>query len=307
MEQGVRAFDAIIIGGGPAGLTAAIYLSRFRLSVAVFDDGRSRAALIPLTRNHAGHPVGVAGRDLLRRMRIQAEGFGAAMLAQRVDEVAADGGTFRVMAGGRAFLCAKLLLATGVTNLAPSMPAEEHDDALRRGLIRYCPVCDGYEVTDQNVALLGSGEHGLAEAEFMRSYSRRVSLVAPLGPHRLDEEQRARLRAWGIAAIDGPVRTIVPQATQILLRIAGAELAFDTLYPALGTEMRSELARGAGAGTARDGAVLVDRHQMTSLPGLYAAGDVVKGLDQIATAMGQAAVAATAMRNALCEDHPLRR
>ena len=82
---------------------------------------------------------------------------------------------------------------------------------------------------------------------------------------------------------------------------------FDTLYAALGTELRSELARGAGAATAADGALLVDRHQMTSIEGLHAAGDVVKGLDQIAVAMGQGAVAATAMRNALCAAHPLRR
>jgi len=82
---------------------------------------------------------------------------------------------------------------------------------------------------------------------------------------------------------------------------------FDALYAALGTEVRSALARAAGAETAADGAVLVDRHQMTSVEGLYAAGDVVKGLDQIAAAMGQAAIAATAMRNAICAGTPLRR
>lgn len=307
MRQDRTGYDCIVVGGGPAGLTAAIYLARFHLAVAVFDDGRSRAERIPLTRNHPGYPVGVPGRDLMRRMRTQAEGFGAILLPMRVEAVARDGEGFTVAAEDRVFHAASVLLATGVINLPPSMPAEDHDDALRRGLLRYCPICDGYEVTDQTVALLGSDEHGLAEAQFVRSYSPRVSLVAPLGPHRLSEAQRARLAEWDIAAVDGPVSLITPGPKHIDLRVGEETLRFDTLYSALGTEVRSELARGAGAETGNDGAILVDRHQMTSLEGLYAAGDVVKGLDQISTAMGQASIAATAMRNALCAERPLRR
>lgn len=300
-------FDCIVIGGGPAGLAAAIYLTRFHLSTAVFDDGRSRAALIPLARNLAGYTVGIGGRDLLRRMRAQAEGFGARMLPVTVEALARRGQGFEVLAGGERFAARQLLLATGVTNLPPPMPADDHDDAVRRGLLRYCPVCDGYEVSDRRVALLGSGAHGLAEAQFMRSYSRDVTLVAADGPHRFDAAQRDALMDWKIVALDGPVEAIVAGADGIALQAVGATHRFDTLYAALGTTIRSELARGAGAKTALDGAVLVDRHQMTSVPGLYAAGDVVKGLDQIAPAMGQAAIAATAMRNAICEARPLRR
>lgn len=303
-----RDFDCIVIGGGPAGLSAAIYLARFHLSVALFDDGRSRASLIPLTRNLAGYPVGVGGRDLLRRMRTQAEGFGTLMLSGTVEAIAPHkDGCFEVMAGGQAFRARKVLLATGVVNLAPRMAADEHDDALRRGLLRYCPVCDGLEVTDCNVALLGTGAHGLAEAQFLRSFSARVTLVAPHAAHDFDAAQRKAVAAWGIALLDGPVEGLSVGRDDIGLVIAGIDHRFDTLYAALGTELRSELARGAGAQTAADGAVLVDRHQMTSVEGLYAAGDVVKGLDQIATAMGQAAIAATAMRNAICAERPLRR
>lgn len=304
---GATEYDCIVVGAGPAGLTAAIYLARFHLRVGVFDDGRSRAALIPLSRNHAGYPVGVAGRDLLRRMRLQAESFGAALLPFRVDAVDRVGLGFEASAEGLRYAAAKVLLATGVVNAPPRMAPEDHDDALRRGLLRYCPICDGYEVTDLNVALVGSGAHGIAEAEFLRSYSPLVSLIAPDGPHALTEAERARLRHWRIAAIDGPVTAITPGPRHIMLTAGGETLAFDTLYAALGTEIRSELARGAGAKTSSEGAVLVDRHQMTSLDGLYAAGDVVKGLDQISTAMGQASIAATAMRNALCAERPLRR
>ena len=300
-------YDCIVIGGGPAGLTAAIYLARFHLKVAVFDDGRSRAALIPLTRNLAGYPVGVGGRDLLRRMRVQAETFGATMLFDTVDSVKPQEGGFAVLAGGRKLQASKVLLATGVINLAPPMGMDEHDDALRRGLLRYCPVCDGFEVTDRAVALIGSGAHAIAEAEFMRSFTPQVTLIAPHGRHRLDADQRQGLARWNIAALDGPVEAIAAGQDDIMVKVPQGEQRFDTLYSALGSELRSELARAAGADTARDGAVLVDRHQMTSLEGLYAAGDVVKGLDQIAAAMGHAAIAATAMRNAICEARPLRR
>ena len=303
----VAAFDCIVIGGGPAGLAAAVYLARFHLSTAVLDDGCSRAALIPLARNLPGYTVGIGGRDLLRRMRLQAEGFGARMLMATVDAVLPEAAGFAVLADGTRLAAAKVLLATGVASLPPPMPADEHDDALRRGLLRYCPICDGFEMTDRRVALLGSDAHGIAEAQFMRSYTADVTLVAPHGAHSLDGEGRAGLARWNIQALDGPVEAVAAGRDDIVLQVAGRAHRFDALYAALGTEVRSALARAAGAETAADGAVLVDRHQMTSVEGLYAAGDVVKGLDQIAAAMGQAAIAATAMRNAICAGTPLRR
>ncbi len=299
--------DCIVIGGGPAGLTAALYLARFHLSVAVLDDGRSRAALIPLTRNHAGHPDGIAGAELLRRMTLQAEKFGARILPERAESLAQEDCGFRIGTRKAELQAEKVLLATGVRNLRPDMPDALHDEALARGLLRYCPVCDGFEVTDQRVALLGTGDHALGEAQFLRSFSADVTLVAPYGPHAFTGDQKGQLAGWNIAGVDGPVIGIRLEERRISLRLDERALGFDTLYAALGTEVRSELARCAGAQTSGDGSVLVDRRQMTSVEGLYAAGDVVKGLDQIGNAMGQAGIAATAMRNSICERRPLRR
>ena len=299
--------DCIVIGGGPAGLTAAIYLARFHLTVMVLDDGRSRAGLIPLTRNHAGFPDGIAGAELLGRMRRQAEGFGVRIMPERADALERGGDGFRAGLRGGELRAAKVLLATGVHNLRPDLPDRLHEEALARGLLRYCPVCDGFEVSDRAIAVLGTGAHALKEAEFLRSYSAAVTLVAPYGPHALTKGQRRAMESWGIACVDGPVEAMRLDGRSITLVLADHALSFDTLYAALGTEVRSELARAAGAQTAEDGSVLVDRHQMTSVEGLYAAGDVVLGLDQISTAMGQAAIAATDMRNAICERRPLRR
>jgi thioredoxin reductase (NADPH) len=299
--------DWIVIGGGPAGLSAAIYLARFHLSGVVIDDDRSRAALIPLTRNLAGFPDGIAGQALLSRMRRQADSFGTRIISGHADSLVAEGSSFRVGVDVMQLRASKVLLATGVLNLRPRMPDMLHDEAVARGLLRYCPVCDGFEVTDRRVALLGTGPHALREAEFLRSYTADVTLIAPHGAHAYSPEQWGELRHWNIAVEDGPVTAFRLAAGGISLQAGGRAFSFDTLYAALGTEVRSELARHAGADTSADGSVLVDRHQMTSIEGLYAAGDVVKGLDQIGNAMGQAGIAATAMRNALCQERPLRR
>jgi thioredoxin reductase (NADPH) len=275
--------------------------------VTVFEDGRSRAALIPQTRNLAGYPEGIAGAELLSRMRRQAEMIGVRIITRRVESLTRVQQGFRLGMAGEEREAARVLVATGVSNLRPAMPDELHNEAVARGLLRYCPVCDGFEVSDRRIGLLGSGVHALREAQFMRSYSRSVTLVAPHGAHRFDSGGQAALGCWSIEAVDGPVTGIAIDGSGITLMLESRVIRFDTLYAALGTKVSSELARTAGARMAEDGGILVDRHQMTSVEGLYAAGDVVKGLDQIASAMGQAAIAATAMRNAICEAWPLRR
>lgn len=298
--------DCIIIGAGPAGLTAAIYLARFRLRISLFDCGSSRAALIPCTHNHAGFPGGISGLDLLARMRRQADEFGAVRNAVRVEAIEPQEQDFVVHAAGRAHAARTVLLATGVVNHRPEMPEPLHDEALRSGLLRYCPVCDGYEVTDRRVGVIGTGDHGMREALFLRSYTRDVTLVAPAA-HRLDEDCATALDRAGIVRVDGPCQGYAIEDDCLAFDTAGGRMRFDSVYPALGSTIRSELAIAAGARASDDGCLEVDDHQRTSVQGLFAAGDVVKGLDQISHAMGEAAVAATAIRNLLDERRPLRR
>ncbi|MCW4460282.1 FAD-dependent oxidoreductase [Sphingomonas sp. BT-65] len=300
--------DCIIIGAGPAGLTAAIYLARFHLSIRLFDCGSSRAALIPKTRNHAGYPEGVAGSELLRLMLTQAERFGAVRETLEVTRIEPLETGFAVHADGRTFPARAVLLATGVVNHRPEGIEDElHGEALRRGLLRYCPICDAYEVTDQRIGVIGTGDHGMREAVFLRGYSADVTLIAPEAEHRLDADCRAELDAAGIARIDGPCDGFRIEGERIGVGTANGRMAFDTLYPALGSRIRSGLAIAAGANASKDGCLEVDDHQRTSIPGLFAAGDVVKGLDQISHAMGEAGVAATTIRNMLAQQRPIRR
>ncbi|WP_085809557.1 NAD(P)/FAD-dependent oxidoreductase [Sphingomonas sp. TZW2008] len=299
--------DCIIIGGGPAGLTAAIYLTRFHLDVALFDNGSSRAALIPCTHNHAGYPGGISGRDLLARMGEQAQTFGLHRRPLTVTAIEQSGDAFTVHAGEERFETRTILLATGVVNNRPKMDDALHDAALAAGKLRYCPICDGYEVTDRRVGVIGTGQHGMKEALFLRGYTRDVTLIAPDAAHMLDPDCAAALDAAGVTRVDGPCGGYAIEGDRLAVDTASGRMAFDSVYPALGSHIRSELALAAGARGTDDGCIVTDEHQRTTLPGLYAAGDVVRGLDQISHAMGQAGVAATTIRNDLAERRPLRR
>lgn len=302
-----RDHDCLIVGGGPAGLTAAIYLARFHLSVLVIDGGYSRAGLIPCSRNHAGFPDGISGPELLSRMRDQATQYGALIHQGVVTDIVKPNGQFVAKTAAGTYSAKTILLATGVLNNRPEMmETAVHDEALAAGLLRYCPICDGYEVTDRRIAVLGTGQRGVNEAIFLRSYSADIELIAPAGGHDLDAAMRAELATAGIS-LGGECRAIHIDNQQIVLDVGGALLPFDTLYPALGSVIRSELAGGLGVDLGEEGCLIVDAHQRTDIEGLYAAGDVVLGLDQLSHAIGEGGVAATTIRNDLAKAAPLLR
>jgi thioredoxin reductase (NADPH) len=301
-------YDCLIVGGGPAGLTAAIYLARFHLKLRVVDAGNSRASWIPCTRNHAGFPDGVSGTELIARMKAQAQKYGAAIEDGRVTRIDRVDGGFSAEWGSGSARARAVLLATGVANRRPPMDEELHDEALARGLIRYCPICDAYEVTDKKVGVIGSGAHGVAEALFLRSYTADITLIAPDRAHDIAAQDQAKLREYGIKAVDGPCHAVAALNDAIVVDTPHGHHAFDSVYPALGSDVHSELAGQIGVALSEaTGCIVVDSHQRTNVPGAYAAGDIVLGLDQISHAMGEGGVAATTIRNDLARVRPLKR
>lgn len=298
--------DIVIIGGGPAGLTAAIYLSRFHLRTIVLDAGASRANLIPLSRNHAGYPDGIVGTDLIERMRRQAELYGAVIRTATVTKLELNDDCFVATADAR-YEASAVLLATGVTNNRPPMDDALHAAALAAGRLRYCPICDGFEVTDKRIGVIGTGSRGVKEAIFLRSYTSDVTLIAPGGVHELGTEERQRLEASDILLADAHDLRFAFRDTSIDVATDDGLLSFDSVYPAMGSEIHSQLARDLGARMEEVGCIIVDAHQRTDIRGLYAAGDVVLGLDQISHAMGEGGVAATTIRNDLAERRSLDR
>lgn len=279
-------YDAIIVGAGPAGLTAATYLARFRRKVLVLDGGPPRASWIPTSHNAPGFPHGVGGDELLARLREQALQFGAEILVGRADRLEKTEHGYTVVTHDGLLHAAFVLLATGVVDIKPDI--EGMDDAIHSSLVRICPICDAFEAIDKRIAVLSDGDLGAREARFLRTYSDQITLlnVGALSEPVGDD---------GIEMID----TAIEQVTLTIDEIVVGERRFDHLYLAFGCEMESRLALRWGAEHDAVGNLIVDAHQQTSLNRIYAAGDVVRGLNQIAVAVGEAAIAATDIHNRL--------
>jgi thioredoxin reductase (NADPH) len=290
--------DCLIVGGGPAGLTTAIYLSRFLRSCVVYDAAAGRAITIPRSHNLPGFPGGISGGTFLARLQTQLRDYGGTVQSGEIDAIVASGDHFSASCELNILHARTVVLATGVVNRRPEMPDAMHDIGVARGLLRYCPICDGYEARWMNVAVLGCDGHGAEEAAFLRAYGAKVTLLAARSLD-LGSTDIAKLNQQGIDIAPSPVEEL-RLGDYVEVRLAnGLELQFDTLYPALGSSPRTQLAALLGAQLSESGCVLTDAHQQTTVAGLYAVGDVVEGLDQISVAAGQAAIAATAIHNLL--------
>lgn len=295
--------DCLIIGGGPAGLTAALYLARFKRRFLVVDGGSARAAWIPTSHNIPVFAEGISGRDILARQRAHAERYGASILRGSVTALERMPDFFSALVdreqdGTRPVQARRVLLATGAIDIEPDLP--DLPDAVQRGLVRYCPICDGYEARDKKIAVIGYGERGLGEAVFVaRTYSRDVTLLTLGQGMDLDPAGERLVEKHRIKVIHEPVASLDVDGDRIsaLRTHSGQEHRFEVLYSALGLKLRSELATALGAEHDETGAILVDDHNRTTVDRLYAAGGVVRGLDQIVVAMGHAAVAATDIHN----------
>ncbi|MFO7305897.1 MAG: NAD(P)/FAD-dependent oxidoreductase [Gammaproteobacteria bacterium] len=295
--------DCLIIGGGPAGLTSAVYLLRYRLKVAIVDRGGSRAILIPRSHNYPGFPDGVPGHELLERLRQQVHRYGGQVLRGNVHTLhRRESGDFEAHTSVGDIVARKVLLATGIEDEQPALP--NLFELIRKGHVRLCPVCDGYEVIGKNVHVLGPPKRAAAKALFLRSFTSQLTILTVPSPEQsLTREDLDKLSLAGIEYIPEPVNDVRAEGETLYAVLAdGRELAMDVLYPALGSEVRSQLAAALGAECNELGYVKTDDHQRTKVPGLYAAGDVVNELNQICVATGHAAIAATDIYNTLRQE-----
>lgn len=304
MDTNQTVFDTLIIGGGPGGLTAAIYLRRFTRNVALVDKGRSRLGWIPVSHNYPGFPEGVNGTELLERLRAQLGNYGGHVIPGEIvalrledglfvgDYLSPEGDTDQLRAH-------TVLMATGVADAG--MPVERWDEAVRAGAVRLCPVCDGYDVIDKRIGVVTSPTNPVGHALFMRTFSRDVLLFERTDESVLNDEERRQLEAAQVRHIGSSLVgvTMSEDLKPILHTADGESYPCDVFYPMLGETARSDLASNLGAETVECAKLPVDDHQRTSVPGLYAIGDVTCGLNQIAVATGQAAIAATTIHNTL--------
>jgi thioredoxin reductase (NADPH) len=297
-------YDTLIVGGGPGGLTAAIYLRRFTRNIALVDKGRSRLRLIPVSHNFPGFPEGVPGYNLLDNLQAQLERYGGSVRRGEVVGLRLEDGLFIAHYRSERREAAELraltvLLATGVADAG--LPIENWREAIACGAVRLCPICDGFDVLDKKIALATAAINPVGHALFMRTFSADVSLFERDTPSLLTDDDRQRLAAAGVRYVASALKGVTMNEAMkpVLHTEDGQDHACDVFYPLLGETARSELAAGLGARTAQCRELVVDQHQCTTVPGLYAIGDVVQGLNQIAVAAGQAAIAATHIHNCL--------
>jgi thioredoxin reductase (NADPH) len=288
--------DCLVIGGGPAGLLAAVYLGRYRRKVQVIDAGESRAAKIPESHNYPGF-FGIAGPELLRRLNAQARKYGAELVSGHVTSLRKDGDIFCASVSGNDINARFILLATGLVDQCPPIDVRPAD--CPSALIRFCPICDGYEAIDRRVGVLGDMKGGGKKALFLRTYTKKVSLFLT---EESDEDVHWKEKLAKVnVKIVGNLKQIRQTAenTIVVRTLRGKAHEVDVLYPALGCNVRSDLATRLGASATADGTLHVDEHQRTTVAGLYAAGDVVSDLHQLSVAFGHAAIAATDIHNRL--------
>ena len=294
--------DCLIVGAGPAGLTAGLYLRRFLRDVVIVDSGNSRAKRIPESNNYPGFPNGINGEALLARLREQLVQAAGSVVPGTVDALRAAPEGFEVEIGDQRVRCTYVVLASGVCNLEPAL---DGIDAVRRdGLLRQCPICDAYEFANKRMVVVGGDHHCVREATFLRHFTDDITVLGTSPDAQLSTQQRSELERLGVATSDAyAVAVSECDDRGVALRLSDSTVQrFDVLYSAMGTQPQSQLARQIGARLDDRGNVVVDAHCETSVPGLYAIGDIVSALDQLAVAAGHAAIAATAIHNRLRND-----
>lgn len=293
--------DCLIVGAGPAGLTAGIYLRRFHRSVCIVDNSQSRAARIPLSHNYPGFPDGVNGKQLLELLRQQLAQFGGSITQGTVTElkkISED--EFTAEFSGQTISARNVLLATGIVDIEPDLAG--YETVRTSDLVRFCPICDGFEFTDQRIGIIGRGKHGVRECEFIKNFSHRLSYIS-LDATDAIRAATQKLRDANITVIGGHGGRIFGNSNESknigIETVDGVLHEFDIIYCALGCKVRSALALSLGALHDDQDCLVVNDQLETSIKGFFAAGDVVSSLDQLAVATGQAAIASTAIHNRL--------
>jgi len=289
-----KVWDCIIIGGGPAGLTAALYLARYRRKIVIVDLGNSRANLIPLSHNYPGFPDGISGEDLLSRLRQQLSSYKVPVIKATVESLEQiNEEKFLVQTENTTITAQNIILATGVKDIEPRLA--DIYDGIEKGLIRHCPVCDAFEVINKKIAVLGHGKAGLGEAIFLRDYTDEVSLITLGEPVNWTKKDMKSIQESNITIIPTTIKAIALTAHLAKITFSDQRVVqFDSIYSALGCVKNNKLATGLKL-KLKGGSIIVNKDQQTSIKGIYAAGDIVSGLNQICVATSQAAIAATAV------------
>ena len=288
-------YDVVVVGGGPAGLTTALYTTRLGLDTAVVSRGGGRAAMMRDTHNVIGITEDTTGVEFLRTAREQVESYGGDVVRANVGDVEPvdDGEGFRLTADDAAYAARRVVLATGFSDRNPDPPLPPTG----RGL-HYCLHCDAYMFVDEPVFVMGAGDSAAYVAMIMLNFTDRVDLLTRGAEPTWSDETAAMLDAHPVDVIDAEIEAMNKDDEGWLESFEfadGETREYRGGFPMYGSSYNAELADALGLDRNDDGTVAVDDHGRTSVDGVYAVGDLTPGHNQVPVAMGEGAKAGIAI------------
>lgn len=266
-------YDMIIIGGGPGGVSTALYAARGGLNVLIVHDGNSALHRAERIQNYYGTGE-VSGKDLYRKGLAQAEAVGATVINAQVTFLRYDGDTFCVSTPTAEYTSKRVAIATGAPRA--SVGIEGVKELEGKG-VSYCAVCDGFFYRKRNVAVIGSGEYAEHEYNALKNLAGTAYLLTEGKTPCFTADNTVTTKIKRIVEGDGRVRAVEFED--------GSEIAVDGVFVAVGTLGSVGIAKSVGVVTDKNGAIVTDEHGMTNVPGLYAVGDCTAGIKQIGKAV----------------------
>ncbi len=287
--------EVLVIGGGPAGQSAALNLARFNRQVALFDTGHGRSSWHQTNYNFLGFPGGVPTRTLRELGRQQLSDYPhITQLPHKIDTLERTNNRFTARGQAGTWTGRAVIVCTGVVDHYPRFAGWE--DYVGRSMF-WCIACDGYQCRDQRVVVVGNTNEAVVEALQLRRFTPHLTVLTDSTDCVIEDAYRARLQRYDIPLIhDTVVRASGTDGSfEAIFTAAGRCIPLDYLFTQHGATPQTTLAEAVGVLLSRDGYVCVDSEQKTNVVGVYAAGDVTRlHAHQVATAVHEGATAAFA-------------
>lgn len=307
MDTNSRVYDCAVVGAGPAGLSAALYMGRMRRSVVVIDDKEGRSTWHQINRNYLGFPDGIHASRLREVGRMQAQQYDVTFVNSTVGEISAEGQgrdrRFHFTTTQGQIIARTVILATGVSDRFPEF--EGSLDCIGKSMF-WCIICDGYETIDKRIVVLGHNNRAASLALEMLVFTKYVTLVSWDKPFNLSDARMATLREHGVKVYDSRCSLYKCGESKQLEAVViddGTEIELDSLFVAQHIEPNTQLAKKLGVMLDEHGFIVSDVEQCTNIEGVYAAGDCTKMYNhQVSSAVHEGGMAAAAANYFLYED-----
>lgn len=274
-------YDVIIIGAGPAGISAGLYTQRANKKTLIIYNEKSSLEKASKIENYYGFPNGISGKELYQNGIMQAKNLGIELKKEEVIKIEKIKETFEVSTSNRKYISRNVILATGNKKNVPDIKGIKE---LEGKGISYCAICDGFFYRGKDVAVLGSGDYAISEVNDLLNVANKITILTNKKKVPDFRAENVKVETRGVIAVKGE-----NQLESIELE-DGTKLEVDGLFVAQGVAGSTDFARKLGA-LVKDNKIVVSDKMETTIQGLYACGDCVGGIYQIAKAINEGMIA----------------